>query len=360
MNIKKILSLALLSALFISSIFPAYSFAKDEQTTQEETQFIIEEINSDEIDNYPDVKAYIIENGFESYLKNEEQTYDELAKLYNFKSSNEQSPYLIEKGITEETEQEIAEKYGLEKPEPSIRQYDQSITVKRSASTNAIDGMWIMTCIADNYYVRLSVTNLNSRVSNVSGTLTKFNAKDRTWVKAASTKVYANLKGSGEFFKWSQPLGDAVQDYFEYELVVVEGNLSYPRNNIGEKKPYRYYFDAEIYKLMKALGGERHHLVSANSLYRAGFVSDDAPAVRMMYDDHRETLNYGSGTSADQYRAKELEYLLAKDYTGLLQMEVNDFQKLPDYEGRFRNLQVKYYDQLIRALYLYEIYFGIR
>ncbi|CAM3683303.1 hypothetical protein EDM52_12255 [Brevibacillus invocatus] len=217
-----------------------------------------------------------------------------------------------------------------------------------------------MTCIATNDYIRLSVTNLNSYVSKVSGKLTKYNARGRDWVKADSTTVYANLKGSGEFFKWYKPLGDAVEDRFEYELVVVEGNLNYPRNNIGEKTPYRYYFDADIYKVMKPLGGERHHLVSASSLYNAGFISDNAPAIRMLYEDHRETPNWGPGTSADQYRAKELEYLLAKDYTSLLQMEVNDFQKLYDYEGRFRNLQVKYYDQLIEALYLYEIYFGVR
>lgn len=57
----------LLSVLCISSLFPTHSFAEEKQLTQEETQFIIEEINSDEIDNYPDVKAYIIDNGFESY-----------------------------------------------------------------------------------------------------------------------------------------------------------------------------------------------------------------------------------------------------------------------------------------------------
>ncbi|WP_347488540.1 hypothetical protein ABDB91_15190 [Desulfoscipio sp. XC116] len=110
---------------------------------------------------------------------------------------------------------------------------------------------------------------------------------------------------------------------------------------------------------MATKGGERHHFISKDSLSKAGFNTNTAPAIRMIYKDHLKTPNWGSGTSQKAFRAEELKLLNAGKYEKLLKMEVNGFKTAPDSEGIYSNLADKYYDSLIYALYLAEKYFGI-
>ena len=54
---------------------------------------------------------------------------------------------------------------------------------------------------------------------------------------------------------------------------------------------------------------ERHHIVSADALKRAGQKSDDALAVQMTPSQHRQTMSWGSSKQAQAYRDAELKVL---------------------------------------------------
>ncbi|MNF18844.1 hypothetical protein D3C80_2231900 [compost metagenome] len=50
---------------------------------------------------------------------------------------------------------------------------------------------------------------------------------------------------------------------------------------------------------------------------------------------------------------------MSKDYVELLQMEVDGLKKAKDSEGKYKNLQIKYINEVVEVLYLSEKFFGI-
>ena len=63
---------------------------------------------------------------------------------------------------------------------------------------------------------------------------------------------------------------------------------------------------------------ERHHIVSADALKRAGQKSDDALAVQMTPSQHRQTMSWGSSKQAQAYRDAELKALQTGDTDDLV------------------------------------------
>ncbi len=113
------------------------------------------------------------------------------------------------------------------------------------------------------------------------------------------------------------------------------------------------------FKDVQALGGERHHFTSKDSLTAAGFNSNNAAAIRMMTNDHANTPSWGSGSAAILYRSTELALLREGKYREALQLAVDGLKAAPCSDGKYSNLQVKYYNEVVRALFLSELYFGI-
>ena len=72
-----------------------------------------------------------------------------------------------------------------------------------------------------------------------------------------------------------------------------------------------------------------------------------------------KTGSYGSSTVSRAYREEEKKLLKDKKYRELLQKEVDDFKAKKDPDGKFKNLSVKYYDEILICLAQYEKLFGI-
>lgn len=143
--------------------------------------------------------------------------------------------------------------------------------------------------------------------------------------------------------------------------VTEDGQTWVYSNSSGDRKylHQRYNFAYGPYKSISASGGERHHLVAKNSLLSFGFNSDNAPALRMLVEDHAKTPNWGSSTISKIYREKEEEFLRQKKYEDLILFEVSEFRKISDPEGKYSNLATKYNDYLIYCAAQYYGYFGI-
>ncbi|MCM3625613.1 hypothetical protein M4D70_25925 [Brevibacillus borstelensis] len=76
---KRLLSLILTSLVLITSFF---GISSNVNATNNE-EFVFETIDIKDLDEHPDVKEKIIEEGFEDYIK-EEKSYKELSELYEF------------------------------------------------------------------------------------------------------------------------------------------------------------------------------------------------------------------------------------------------------------------------------------
>lgn len=232
--------------------------------------------------------------------------------------------------------------------------------VQRNLASKVIDGIIAIRLDVDDKWVDLDLIHLQTGVrpiQRITGLVTQYEKNGRNWKIGETKSVDRSSVKNGNFFSWKIPK-EAVSDYFEYDLRVTESNVTTRFDNKGDRDPIhqRYNFEVDTYKRLKANGGQRHHLVSAKALNDAGFSSGDAPCIRMITEDHYNTPNYGGATS---FRNKEMRYLQNQEYEKLLQFEVDALKEAEDSEGRYRNLQVKYYDAIIEALRDYHDYFGI-
>lgn len=358
MKLKRILSLMLLSLLLATSFFGNTSviYATNENQDQ---KFIIEGFNIEDLDNHPDVKDKIIEDGFGEYIEGGEKSYQELTELYDLSDVISYESDSIE-GVPDEEVERIREQYNLPEREVLIKEYDQLIVVKRDAVTNKIDGV-----IGFNLFVtpagaiRLTMIQLQTvpwdSVDEVNGFIKKYNSTGKDRWTVSNTRYFDEKKVTfGTIIYWTASQ-DAVSDYFEYELVVKDQNISWKYQGGGKKQQFqRYNFETDQYKYVAALGGHAHHFVSATPLRNVGFKTDDAPAIRMMVADHYKTPSYGGG--GDRHRAQEEKYLREKRYTELIQFNVDELKKVPDPEGYYSSLLNKYYNYVIKAIYLSEPY----
>jgi hypothetical protein len=398
---KRFISLIILALLISTGIMPGYSSANSEDLNSISLQSNLELSIIENLEDHQDVKDYIIENGYEQYLSNENQIFSEdlnydsefntnylndlltnqsdssefqstqieeidfekqseLVEQYDLETpSSEITSFDLIDEIDLEKRNQLIEKYDLETPSSEITSFDQDILVKRDLTTNAIANVWYLNYLPSNAGFTVAVVNVGKTpLDSVSGTLKKYNKKKEAWVLANSKLFTQKSVNSGIVYTWPNSK-TAVSDYFEYNITVKEGSTSLTYNNTGETNHQRYNFASGAYNKLEALGGERHHIVSANSLKENGFKATTAPAIRMIYKDHVNTPNWGNYTTSTIFRGRESLYLKAKEYKQLLQLEVDSLKTSLDSEGKFSNLQVKYFDEVVNSLYLAEKYFGI-
>ena len=63
---------------------------------------------------------------------------------------------------------------------------------------------------------------------------------------------------------------------------------------------------------------QRHHIVSQNTLKELGQYPEDVLCVQMPFEQHKATLSWGPGKSAQEYRAGELARIQSGDEAGIV------------------------------------------
>lgn len=63
---------------------------------------------------------------------------------------------------------------------------------------------------------------------------------------------------------------------------------------------------------------QRHHIVSQNTLKELGQDTEDVLCVQMPFEQHKATLSWGPGKSAQEYRAGELARIQSGDEAGIV------------------------------------------
>ncbi|SEL81213.1 hypothetical protein [Paenibacillus sp. OK003] len=366
---KKFLASIFATILIASSIFSTNVFANDlEIVPQSDT--VLESFTSDELDQHPDIQALIEEKGMTDYIKNDDQSDEEILKLNGIEEETTNIIYSEDMNgepivLDEARINELVSKYNLEKPTPQIKEYEQHILVEKSAQpqlqANVETNVWMLNYITTSASFTVTAVNVgNNPLDSINGTITKYNLSKKTFSPAGSSGFGRQQVKAGVVYTFASPQ-TAVSDYFVYDITVVEGSKTYKYTNKSDAKPkyQRFLFTAGPYNSIAALGGERHHFVAANSLTKAGFLSTNFPAIRMMYDDHYLTPNWGSRAESVVFRDKEVALMKAKKFKELLQFELDEFAKIKDPDGYFANLQRKYYQEVLVVLDLSEKYFGI-
>lgn len=349
--IKKYLIFLTLTLFLISNVLTGTVSANDISGNEDQIRYTLEHISSDELEQHPDVKKFIEENQSDIYLLNEEQTDSELISLYGLEEK------ISLPDVNDIELNRIESKYGLERPKTEILASNQDLIIERNPKISKIVNVWYVTYFETNSGFRINVNGVGSSTIHFSGQLYNYKASGTNWTLDKGTSFTKTTKTNGVVYDWKVPKS-YVSDYFTYHIKATSNQTEYTYSR-SDRFYQRYNFDSGIYKYMQALGGERHHLVSRLALSNAKFNADLAPAIRMLKVDHMKTPNWGNKTESTLFRAEEMKYLAKKDYEGLIKYEVTALKKIGDPEGKYSNLQTKYYDALVGAILLTETYFGI-
>lgn len=351
MSIKKIGLLFTVFLLLLSLSVPVAQ--ADELTTfvEQHSNNTLEIINVKDIDNYPDVKEYIRNHGFEN----------------NILTGNETNSYLVEKfGLeveyTESTNpmaQALKKQHGLDRIEPRVYNVDQLLVIEREPKTGLLTTAWSINYVTSDSGLNVTIVIIGANpITRIHGTIYKNENVNGKWNRAvASSSFNKQAVKTGLLHSWKTPK-NKVSDSFTYTVTVENDGQRFVYNET-EHKYQRYNFAAGAYNSLEALGGERHHFVSRDALTKAKFNAQTAPSIRMMKDDHLLTPNWGRGALADAYRAKEGEFLKAQKYYELLNWELEEFGKLQDPERKFSSLKAKYAPELSVLIDYAFVYFGI-
>lgn len=341
-NKNKILVFITLLCFILTIGVTSFASTNDNMfNTEIDNKHSLECFNVNSLNDYSDVKEYISNKGYNNITKKFASKTDKL--------------------VDKKTELDIAQRYGLVNPNNDDLDSDTFVLVDRKIvdGNYAIESVWYFRFYTKDTYFQIQVLNVGSdSLDVVSGTTKLYKLNRDTWNYATQRSFTKYNAYSGAVDTWYISK-DAVKEKFEYNITVTEDGQKWYYNNIGVNNKTRYNFVAGAYSTMTANGGDRHHFVSSNALGSAGFNTNTAPAIRMMYRDHLNTPSWGSSSSAIAYRAQELSLLNAGKYEELLQMEVDGFYAEADSEGIYSSLASKYYDEMIDVLYLLENYFGI-
>lgn len=387
-NKRKLVVIVTSLCLTLSNVLPVLA-TSDRKTNSPiiEKKVYLQSVDIKDLKNHKDLEKYITDHGFDKKYKefiknlksserfNTEGTNQEkdISKL-NSDSRNEQNKNVaisknLIKELDKDTKDELTKKYGLENPSNINNEdfNDEEIDINATVLVESIQSLsgtyygnvWYLTYSVSDYNFQINVLNVGSDpLDSISGYVDKYNKDQYAWKFATYTSFNKAQANDGKVFTW-YTTKDMVAEKFEYSITVVEDGYTYSYNNVNEEDYIRYNFDADDYNILQAKGGQRHHFVSNYALSSCRYNADTAPAIRMMAADHIYTPNWGSSASAVAFRNEEIRLIGAKRYEELLQMEVNGLKATPDSEGKYSNLQQKYYDEVIIALYLAEIYFDI-
>jgi len=148
LKVKQAKFLLMLFLLLTTAVLVPSSSAHELLSEKNGNQIVKESFAVEELEKYPDVKAFLIEKGFEQYLKDESHTYEVLAKRFHLQESE---PSDSDSGIPSEIREEIEKRYGLEPRKPKIILYEQHFTVERSIHDRRIEAVWIETSVANRH-----------------------------------------------------------------------------------------------------------------------------------------------------------------------------------------------------------------
>ncbi|MFD1886527.1 hypothetical protein [Paenibacillus wenxiniae] len=154
--------------------------------TNDQSKTNLETFNVDQLDQYPDVKKFIYDNGYEDKLKKPNETSDEIIRKFNLQSHT--------LGISAETEQEVGAEdakrimsaYGIEQPKNVVQNFEQFVIVERnntiSEQVASVSNVWYINYITTNAGFTVNVTNVGKDpLDSVSGVLRKFDLSAKTF-----------------------------------------------------------------------------------------------------------------------------------------------------------------------------------
>lgn len=361
MNIRNISSYLLLCLLLISSLFVNPAFAQESivNATENSTQKL-EGIKIEDIDNYPEIKEIIKEKGFEHLLETGTEKEEFLYEHLNLAQVETVSMF---NDLDQDRLNKIADNLGLETPGKPQVIVEEFFLVKYPETDDlSIQNIWYLTYSADDTGFKINLLNIGfDRIDSITGYVALYRKNGTSWEDGGSKSINKTNVGNGTVDHW-QVNKTAVSDYFEYSLRVTEDGQTWSYDNKTGNRKYlyqRYNFAAGPYGTMSASGGERHHLVSKDSLSAYRFNTNTAPAIRMMKDDHQKTPNWGSSIAANNFRAQEREFLRLGKYEELIKFETDAFKTISDPEEKFHSLAAKYNDYIVLCAYYYYDYFGI-
>lgn len=266
--------------------------------------------------------------------------------------------------LSKDVKAKLSEKYNLVEPEEKPVKTIVLVKTKGDSNNtllkaNAIGNVWLLQYPVTDTNFSINVLNVGSdHLDSIYGYVQKYNLKSYNWALDTSKNVSRTQVGTGNVFSWTTAK-NFVEEKFEYDITVTEDGVTWSYDNIGDNDITRYNFSVGAYSSITANGGERHHLVSSSALSKAGFNTNTAAVIRMITRDHANTSSWGSGTEQSNFRIKELTLIQSGNYQQLLQLEVDGLKRSVDSEGIYPNLQQKYYDEVLVALFIMEEYFGI-
>ncbi len=226
--------------------------------------------------------------------------------------------------------------------------------VSRDA-TGAVVDLWYLyyTFSQSAFEIHLTGVMAGNTLDSIQGTLTKYRLNGNNWVEFGTRNVNITNASNGTIFTWLVS-SQYVKEKIEYKLTVLDNGGVHYFNNIGEDSHIRYNFVAGPYNAITPMGGDRHHFIPAASLRANGYDSGTAYAIRMVRLDHHKTGSYGSSS----YVSECTSLLANKEYLALMQHEVNDLKSIADPDGRYTNLQTKYYYEIVECALAYDKLFG--
>lgn len=357
-KINKIISFLLCVVLIIFNV----PLTKAESIMQdiEGASFILEKVELDEIDDDEALYTYLEEfNGFE-ILKEEYENLSEHINMDLVSYINESLEGELENELTLEDVEDLTNRYGLEDSAEDYIKANHELIVERDELTRQVSNVWYITYWTTNAGFSIKIAQVGDRLDVVRGSVSLYRMNGSSWHSSSiGKKTFSKSQvGNGTVFTWSIP-AEYVKEKFEYSITVSEDVTTRRYDNIGDDDQLRFNFAAGKYNSLEAKGGERHHFVSQDALKSGNYSTNTAYCIRMTRDDHMKTGSYGSSTASRTYREEEKKLLKDKKYRELLQKEVDDFKAKKDPDGEFKNLSVKYYDEILICLAQYEKLFGI-
>ena len=357
-KMKKIISFLLCVLIFIFNT-PLVQ-AEDAIYETKQSNYILEEVSLDDI--YTDQELYDYLNEFDGFniINQEYQNLSNQIKSDLVSYVNKSLDEELENKLSLSDIEKLTNKYGLRDSAEEYIQANHQLLVERDALTREVSNVWYITYWTTDAGFSIKVADVGDKLDEFKGNVELYRMNGSKWyTESVGRKEFSKSQvGNGTVFTWAIPV-KYVKEKFEYNLIVNEDTSSWKYSNVGKDNQIRFSFAAGQYNSLDAKGGERHHFVSQDALKSGNYSVNTAYCIRMTRDDHMKTGSYGSSTVSRAYREEEKKLLKDKKYRELLQKEVDDFKAKKDPDGKFKNLSVKYYDEILICLAQYEKLFGI-
>lgn len=347
----KTLMIVLLCALVFSQVASPVAYAA------ETYENYLEKLSVSEALADPEIVRFLRETDkLDEFFTIQEQLRDaEYAATANYVNETFQTT-----SVTASDIEKISEEFDLLLPNESYSEIidNGTMAVTINPLGTIVDIWWVYGEISDtSFCVKVALVDADNTLDVARGSYTHYRLSNSRWVNVNSGSINFSCSNitNGPIYTWH---ADKywVKEKFEYEVTITDNGTSQKFTNKDEKTELsRYNFEANAYNKMEANGGQRHHFIPAKSLSTNGFNTGSAYCIRMMTDDHYNTGSYGSA----QHVSTITTLLSKRAYHDAIQHEVDDFKSQDDSEGIYRNLQEKYYYEMIDCIYYYKQLFGL-